>query len=209
VEPRLPPSLAAAREALVGLTRSVAALQREEGLDVEPEAHVAEVLHCGLMEVRAGLLRWRAMHVVGCGRVLLPPAAPRPSRQVVYEWARGTPFAAITELTDVMEGSIVRAMVRLDGACRELQDAARVMVRRAGGGALVAGVRGAQPRPCYLARRPLRASVGRHGRGVEAACRSCPASASAQGNTSLFQLAQAASAAIKRDVIFAASLYVA
>ncbi len=41
--------------------------------------------------------------------------------QVVYEWARGTPFADITQLTDVMEGSIVRAMVRLDQACRELQ----------------------------------------------------------------------------------------
>ncbi|PNW76952.1 hypothetical protein CHLRE_11g482483v5 [Chlamydomonas reinhardtii] len=125
VEPVLPPALAAARQALVALTASTAAAQREEGLDISPTEHVAEVLHCGLMEV-------------------------------VYEWARGTPFSAITELTDVMEGSIVRAMVRLDGACRELQDAARVM-----------------------------------------------------GNTALFQLMAAASAAIKRDVIFAASLYVA
>ena len=31
--------------------------------------------------------------------------------QVVYEWARGTPFKDICALTDVMEGSIVRAMV--------------------------------------------------------------------------------------------------
>lgn len=46
---------------------------------------------------------------------------PSPSLQVVYEWARGTPFSDITQLTDVMEGSIVRAMVRLDQACRELQ----------------------------------------------------------------------------------------
>ncbi|GFR45794.1 hypothetical protein Agub_g7248, partial [Astrephomene gubernaculifera] len=125
VEPRLPPALAAARQQLYDLTAATAAVQRAAGLDVEPEQHCAEVLHCGLMEV-------------------------------VYEWARGTPFSAITQLTDVMEGSIVRAMVRLDGACRELQDAARVM-----------------------------------------------------GNTALFQLMQAASAAIKRDVIFAASLYVA
>jgi antiviral helicase SKI2 len=76
--------------------------------------------------------------------------------QVVYEWARGTPFDAICGLTDVMEGSIVRCVVRLDQACRELMDAARVM-----------------------------------------------------GNTQLFQQMQAASAAIKRDVVFAASLYVA
>ncbi|KAK9806276.1 hypothetical protein WJX72_008182 [[Myrmecia] bisecta] len=76
--------------------------------------------------------------------------------EVVYQWAKGTPFAEICELTDVMEGSIVRTMVRLDETCREFRDAARVM-----------------------------------------------------GNTQLFQQMEAASAAIKRDVIFAASLYVA
>eukprot|EP00798_Chlamydomonas_sp_ICE-L_P015618 gene15618-21722_t len=76
--------------------------------------------------------------------------------EVVYEWAKGTPFHEICALTDVMEGSIVRAVVRLDQACREFMDAARVM-----------------------------------------------------GNTVLFQQMQQASALIKRDVVFAASLYVA
>ena len=76
--------------------------------------------------------------------------------QVVYEWAKGTPFSDITGLTDVMEGSIVRCVVRLDQACRELCDAARVM-----------------------------------------------------GDTALFAQMEAASTAIKRDVVFAASLYVA
>jgi antiviral helicase SKI2 len=75
---------------------------------------------------------------------------------VVYEWARGTPFKDICELTDVMEGSIVRAMVRLDETCREFRDAARVM-----------------------------------------------------GNTALFQQMEAASAAIKRDVAFVQSMYLA
>lgn len=79
-----------------------------------------------------------------------------PCFQVVYEWARGTSFATICGLTDVMEGSIVRAVVRLDQACRELMDAARIM-----------------------------------------------------GDTALFQKMEAASGAIKRDVVFAASLYVA
>lgn len=73
---------------------------------------------------------------------------------VVHEWAKGTPFQHICGLTDVMEGSIVRTMVRLDETCREFRDAARLM-----------------------------------------------------GNTSLFQQMEAASSAIKRDVIFAASLY--
>jgi antiviral helicase SKI2 len=74
--------------------------------------------------------------------------------EVVYEWARGTPFSDITSLTDVMEGSIVRAVVRLDQCCRELMDAARVV-----------------------------------------------------GDTALFRKMAAASAAIKRDVCFAPSLY--
>lgn len=32
--------------------------------------------------------------------------------EVVYEWARGLPFADITKLTDVQEGVIVRAIQR-------------------------------------------------------------------------------------------------
>ena len=76
--------------------------------------------------------------------------------QVVYEWAQGTSFREICRLTDVMEGSIVRTIVRLDETCREFRDAARVM-----------------------------------------------------GNTTLFQQMQEASEAIKRDIVFAASLYVA
>ena len=85
----------------------------------------------------------------------IPPCkGQRSPLQVVYEWAMGTPFEEISRLTDVMEGSIVRCVVRLDEQCRQLMDAARVM-----------------------------------------------------GNTALFQQMEAASAAIKRDVVFAASLY--
>jgi len=76
--------------------------------------------------------------------------------EAVLAWARGASFAAAAALTDAPEGSIVRCVVRLDQAMRELQDCARVM-----------------------------------------------------GDTRLFAQARAASAAIKRDVIFSASLYVA
>lgn len=76
--------------------------------------------------------------------------------EVVYQWAQGTPFSEICGLTDVMEGSIVRTIVRLDETCREFRDAARVM-----------------------------------------------------GNTVLFQQMEAASNAIKRDIVFSASLYLA
>lgn len=75
--------------------------------------------------------------------------------EVVYHWAKGTPFKEICSLTSIMEGSIVRTIVRLEQACREIMDAARVM-----------------------------------------------------GNTSLFVKMQQASGLIRRDVIFAASLYV-
>jgi antiviral helicase SKI2 len=47
--------------------------------------------------------------------------------EVVYEWARGMSFKEITELTDVLEGSIVRCIVRLDETCREVRGAARII----------------------------------------------------------------------------------
>lgn len=75
--------------------------------------------------------------------------------EVVYEWAKGTPFADICELTDVSEGLIVRTIVRLDETCREFRNAASIM-----------------------------------------------------GNSALFKKMETASNAIKRDIVFAASLYI-
>ncbi|KAJ9172455.1 hypothetical protein P3X46_015691 [Hevea brasiliensis] len=75
--------------------------------------------------------------------------------RVVYEWAKGTPFADICELTDVPEGLIVRTIVRLDETCREFKNAAAIM-----------------------------------------------------GNSALYKKMEAASNAIKRDIVFAASLYI-
>jgi antiviral helicase SKI2 len=47
--------------------------------------------------------------------------------EVVYEWARGMSFMRITELTDVLEGTIVRVITRLDETCREVKNAARII----------------------------------------------------------------------------------
>jgi antiviral helicase SKI2 len=47
--------------------------------------------------------------------------------EVVYEWAKGLSFSQITDLTDVLEGSIVRAITRLDETCREVKSAARII----------------------------------------------------------------------------------
>ena len=47
--------------------------------------------------------------------------------EVVYEWARGMSFNRITDLTDVLEGTIVRVISRLDETCREVKNAARVI----------------------------------------------------------------------------------
>ncbi|KAF1813072.1 antiviral helicase [Eremomyces bilateralis CBS 781.70] len=47
--------------------------------------------------------------------------------EVVYEWARGMSFNRITDLTDVMEGTIVRVITRLDETCREVKNAARLV----------------------------------------------------------------------------------
>ncbi|KAK9078766.1 hypothetical protein SSX86_002824 [Deinandra increscens subsp. villosa] len=75
--------------------------------------------------------------------------------EVVYEWAKGTPFADICELTDVPEGLIVRTIVRLDETCREFRNAAAIM-----------------------------------------------------GNSALYKKMEVASNSIKRDIVFAASLYI-
>ena len=40
--------------------------------------------------------------------------------EVVYEWARGMSFDRITDLTDVLEGTIVRVITRIDETCREV-----------------------------------------------------------------------------------------
>lgn len=47
--------------------------------------------------------------------------------EVVYEWARGMSFNRITDLTDVLEGTIVRVITRLDETCREIKNAARII----------------------------------------------------------------------------------
>ena len=75
--------------------------------------------------------------------------------EVVYEWASGTAFKKITDLTDVLEGTIVRTITRLDELCREVRDAARII-----------------------------------------------------GNATLYRKMEEASTTIKRDIVFAASLYV-
>ncbi|WIA30222.1 hypothetical protein OEZ86_000313 [Tetradesmus obliquus] len=136
----------------------MSALVFQEKSDVEPELPPALASARGQLVGLAGeLARLQAAAGLPIAeeeylREVLHPGL----MQVVYEWARGTPFSAITPLTDVMEGSIVRAVVRLDQCCRELMDAARVM-----------------------------------------------------GDTGLFSLMEAASGKIRRDIVFAASLYVA
>ncbi|KAK8967040.1 hypothetical protein KSP40_PGU001819 [Platanthera guangdongensis] len=75
--------------------------------------------------------------------------------EVVYEWAKGTPFADICKLTDVPEGLVVRTIVRLDETCREFRNAASIL-----------------------------------------------------GNSALYKKMETASNAIKRDIVFAASLYI-
>lgn len=47
--------------------------------------------------------------------------------EVVYEWAKGMSFNRITDLTDVLEGTIVRVITRLDETCREVKNAARII----------------------------------------------------------------------------------
>jgi antiviral helicase SKI2 len=74
--------------------------------------------------------------------------------EVVYEWGKGMPFRHIMDLTDVLEGSIVRCITRLVEVLRDVRSAAIVV-----------------------------------------------------GDPELVLKMDAASHAIKRDIVFAASLY--
>jgi antiviral helicase SKI2 len=74
---------------------------------------------------------------------------------VVYQWARGVPFASIISMTKAQEGSVVRCISRLDELLKDFRNAARII-----------------------------------------------------GNPSLYRQMEAASQCIKRDVVFAASLYI-
>uniref|UniRef100_A0A8C2T7Q7 SKI2 subunit of superkiller complex n=1 Tax=Coturnix japonica TaxID=93934 RepID=A0A8C2T7Q7_COTJA len=75
--------------------------------------------------------------------------------EVVYEWARGMPFAALAALAPLQEGVVVRCIQRLEELCRELRRAARML-----------------------------------------------------GDPGLAATMEAASGCIKRDIVFAASLYI-
>jgi antiviral helicase SKI2 len=47
--------------------------------------------------------------------------------QVVYLWAQGKNFSDICLCTNVLEGSIVRCIMRLDETCHDVRNAARVI----------------------------------------------------------------------------------
>ncbi|KAI5294433.1 ATP-dependent RNA helicase mtr4 [Ascosphaera acerosa] len=47
--------------------------------------------------------------------------------EVIYEWAKGKPFAEICKMTDVYEGSLIRTFRRLEECMRQMAQAAKVM----------------------------------------------------------------------------------
>ncbi|KAJ1923374.1 Antiviral helicase ski2 [Tieghemiomyces parasiticus] len=104
--PYLVPSLARAKDCLVAAARKVAQVQADCGV-VETFDHNSGGGGTGGDEDVPGL----------CFGLM----------EVVYEWARGMTFQQITDLTDIQEGIIVRAIIRLDEACREVKLAARTV----------------------------------------------------------------------------------
>jgi len=120
----LPDTLVTCCETMRSIALRLGQLQKEHGLEIDPE------------EYRASSLKFGVVHVV-------------------YEWARGVPFRDICDLTSVQEGSIVRCITRLDELCREVRNCARVV-----------------------------------------------------GNPTLYRKCEEGSVLIKRDIVFASSLYV-
>ena len=106
--------------------------------------------------------------------------------RVVLEWARGMPFSDICELTSVEEGTVVRAITRVDETCREV-------------GGWVCGV-GCGDRfelPCSRSTLVLKLCCVTQVRNA----------ARIVGDPALYRKMEAASDLIKRDIVFATSLY--
>jgi len=147
LSPLCPAEAVALLSALVFQEKSEQASELPQELQSAQEACTNIALEIGWLQKDAGMLVPPEDHVSQCLNYGLV--------EVVHAWAMGEPFAHICERTDVMEGAIVRTVVRLDETCREFANAARIL-----------------------------------------------------GDDALVAKMEAASQAIKRDVVFAASLYV-
>ena len=97
-EPTLTPHLEAGRDAIISLSERVNAFQTQHQVILSSDDSNDFV-----SRPRFGLV------------------------EVVYEWARGMSFNRITDLTDVLEGTIVRVITRLDETCREVKNSARII----------------------------------------------------------------------------------
>ncbi|KAJ9501039.1 Antiviral helicase ski2 [Exophiala xenobiotica] len=103
----------------------------QEKTDSEPQ--LSETLKRGkeaIIEIAEKVNKYQILHQVILSSDDANDFVSRPRFglvEVVYEWARGMSFNRITDLTDVMEGTIVRVVTRLDETCREVMSAARLI----------------------------------------------------------------------------------
>ncbi len=104
----------------------------QEKSDVDPYRFVSSSLQRGINAITA--ISKRVNDVQTLHQVILSSddadfeSQPRFGLvEVVYNWAEGMGFKEIMDLTDVMEGTIVRVVTRLDETCREVMSAARLI----------------------------------------------------------------------------------
>ncbi|KPI34847.1 putative ATP-dependent RNA helicase [Cyphellophora attinorum] len=103
----------------------------QEKTDVEPQ--LTESLKKGveaIVAISERVNHYQILHQVILGSDDANDFVSRPRFglvEVVYNWADGMSFKEITDLTDVMEGTIVRVVTRLDETCREVMSAARLV----------------------------------------------------------------------------------
>jgi antiviral helicase SKI2 len=104
----------------------------QEKSDVDPYTHVNSSLQRGIDAILAISKRVNDIQILH--QVVLSSDEADFENQprfqlveVVYQWAEGMGFKEIMDLTDVMEGTIVRVVTRLDETCREVMSAARLI----------------------------------------------------------------------------------
>lgn len=102
--------------------KMIAEVSRECKLDIDTDEYIDSFRPYLMVSCRLCQAALRAPLNFG-GR----HAALAPMQDVVYAWSKGSSFSEVCKMTDIFEGSIIRATRRLDELLNQLQMAAKAV----------------------------------------------------------------------------------
>jgi antiviral helicase SKI2 len=131
VEPLLTPKLEQGKSTILEVAERVLAVQTKHRANFSEEGfNGSGELKFGLTEVVYEWAKGMVRVSLSLFRFLLGCRSSGARSLTKFAWSLSPlkqTFSQITSLTDVQEGTIVRAITRLDETCREVRDAARIV----------------------------------------------------------------------------------